>query len=379
MGIKKNTGKKGKKLWAKTLDTTAYKAQMQESAIQASLKQKVSKLIAQKKKENGTSALFKVQTNPDEKTTNKLARDRFFAKPSEIPIGIERKIDNLAKKHQRNLSNVTESPAKTQPIRKAGLYDMWGGPAQTAEPLTKSGARKAKHTKEGLIEVPAVLKPHEGQSYNPSSQSHFGLLQNVVSQDEKLEFGVKNPSKVKDFTKRIEQSLKSKPVARPKSKKEAKVWEEMLARKKVKDLKTMEYNYGKYLKESTQEHKDHTKKMVARQAHEEDIEEKLRTGVLPPVRRKIGRKHYVPRIKEFEDLDTMKGTLKDTSGNTGELLRDQYDNVFRTGKIEVPTGKMKNRRFGTYKVHNIYDKSMKTRVIKTQKVAKKGEDLIVVK
>jgi len=61
------------------------------------------------------------------------------------------------------------------------------------------------------------------------------------------------------------------------------------------------------------------------------------------------------------------------------FCRYQYDNVFRTGKIEVPTGKMKNRRFGTYKVHNIYDKSMKTRVIKTQKVAKKGEDLIVVK
>ena len=63
------------------------------------------------------------------------------------------------------------------------------------------------------------------------------------------------------------------------------------------------------------------KNMVERKAHKENLREKLATGLLPPVRRKIGRKNYVPRTKEFEDLDTMKGTLKDTSGNTGELLR----------------------------------------------------------
>jgi poly-gamma-glutamate capsule biosynthesis protein CapA/YwtB (metallophosphatase superfamily) len=61
------------------------------------------------------------------------------------------------------------------------------------------------------------------------------------------------------------------------------------------------------------------------------------------------------------------------------IYRDQYDNVFRTGKIEPPTGKMKNRRFGTYKVHNIYDKDWKTRIIKTQKKADKGADLVIVK
>jgi hypothetical protein len=61
--------------------------------------------------------------------------------------------------------------------------------------------------------------------------------------------------------------------------------------------------------------------MIERKAHKENLREKLATGLLPPVRRKIGRKPYTPRIKEFQDLDEMKGTLKDTSGNTGELLR----------------------------------------------------------
>jgi hypothetical protein len=257
MGIKKNTGKKGKKLWAKTVDTKEYVAQIQESAIQASLKSKVQKLIAQKKKENGTSALFKVETNPDEKVTNKLSKDRFFAKKTDMPIELERKIDNLAKKHQRNLSNLTESPAKAKPVKNAGLYDMWGGPAPVTEPLTKSAMRKSKHTKEGLTPVPAILKPHEGQSYNPSSQSHYGLLQNVVEQDEKLEFGVKNPSKVKDLTKRLEQSLATRPAVQPKTKKQAKVWEEMEALKKAKELKNMEYNYHKYYKDGLKDLKEH--------------------------------------------------------------------------------------------------------------------------
>jgi hypothetical protein len=116
----------------------------------------------------------------------------------------------------------------------------------------------------------------------------------------------------------------------------------------------------------------------------------LRTGVLPPVRRKIGKKTYVPRTKEFEDLEDMKGTLKDTAGNTAELLRyffyvegfngiyrDQYDNVFRTGKIEPQGGKVKNRRWALRKVHNIYDKDWKTRNLKTMKKLKGGNDLIV--
>jgi hypothetical protein len=58
-----------------------------------------------------------------------------------------------------------------------------------------------------------------------------------------------------------------------------------------------------------------------RKKNKENITERLRTGVLPPVRRKIGKKTYVPRTKEFEDLEDMKGTLKDTAGNTAELLR----------------------------------------------------------
>jgi hypothetical protein len=256
MPPKKNIGKKGKARWAKATDTSGYTAQLQQAYEQTTLKSKVQKLIAKKKKEGGASALFKVQIVPDEKTTGKLAKDRFFAKPNAMPIELEREITNMAKKQQRNLSNMTVSPGNTQP-GKAAVIDIWGTPAP-AQVLTKSGARKAKHTKEGLTTVPAVLTPHEGQSYNPSSQSHYTLLQNVVDQDEKLEKGVQNPSKIKDFTKRVEQSLKTKPSLKADTKKQGKVWEEQKAFKAAKDLKNMEYNYFKFLKDGKQDIKEHS-------------------------------------------------------------------------------------------------------------------------
>ncbi len=75
MPPKKNIGKKGKARWAKATDTSGYTAQLQQAYEQTTLKSKVQKLIAKKKKEGGTSALFKVQIVPDEKTTGKLAKE----------------------------------------------------------------------------------------------------------------------------------------------------------------------------------------------------------------------------------------------------------------------------------------------------------------
>ena len=50
MPPKKNIGKKGKARWAKATDTSGYTEQLQQAYEQTTLKSKVQKLIAQKKK-----------------------------------------------------------------------------------------------------------------------------------------------------------------------------------------------------------------------------------------------------------------------------------------------------------------------------------------
>jgi len=63
----------------------------------------------------------------------------------------------------------------------------------------------------------------------------------------------------------------------------------------------------------------------------------------------------------------MKSHLKDTQAYSAELMRDAYDNVFRTGKIETPrTGKNKQQKHTHYKSHNIYEGSFKERQLKFQ-------------
>ena len=218
----------------------------------ANLKQKVQKLIEEKKKTNGASALFKVQTEPDTKTTSKLAKDRFFAKKTDMPIGLERKIDILARKHQKGLINLTQE----NPEKKPEMFDMWGGNStKNPEILTKNAVRRQNNVNVGLTDVPAIMKPKGGESYNPSSKSHTELLQHIVNQDDQLENGVQNPSKVKDLTSRLAKVDKLK----PRSKKEKKVWEELEIKRKAKDLKMMEYHYGKYLKDAKKEKVEHGK------------------------------------------------------------------------------------------------------------------------
>ena len=47
-------------------------------------------------------------------------------------------------------------------------------------------------------------------------------------------------------------------------------------------------------------------------------------GELQPTLRKIGSGQYKPRARDFEELDKIKGVLKDTSGDVGSLLRYFY-------------------------------------------------------
>ena len=65
-------------------------------------------------------------------------------------------------------------------------------------------------------------------------------------------------------------------------------------------------------------------------------------------------------------LDTMNPKLKDAYGSNTELLRETYDSVFRTGKIEpARTGRKKNKKTTkTIVFHNKYDTSWEGRKFK---------------
>jgi len=255
--------------------------------------------------------------------------------------------------------------------KKANPLDIWGTTAPSKTANGRQNRVLGAANKVGITQVPNILTPHGGESYNPSGDAHQALLQTIVNIDDKLVNGIQMPSRVKDLSKFDAQSKKAK----PRSKKEAKIQEELEIKRKIKENVLMEYNYGKFLKDANKDKKDQKKKLEIRDAHKAELKKKLFKGELQPTLRKIGSGTYIPRAKEFEDFDKIRGVLKETSGDMACLLRDQYDNIFRTGKIEpVKAGKNKQRKYREFKAHNIYETSMETRLIKTRMAPIKGNE-----
>lgn len=269
----------------------------------------------------------------------------------------------MAHNFKKNQKNQSEKKEEKTVEKKTNPLDLWGSAAPDNSKISKNARQNRAQSKVGMIQVPNILKPHGGESYNPSGDDHNALLQTIVDIDDKLVNGVQMPPRVKDLSKRDAQAK----AAKPRSKKEAKVLEELAIKRNIKANVLMEYNYGKFLKDAKKDKAAQEKKLDVREKHKANLKNKLAKGELQPTLRKIGSGKYIPRAKEFEDFDKIRGVLKDTSGDVACLLRDQYDNIFRTGKIEpVKAGKNKQRKYREWKAHNIYETSMEDRLIKTR-------------
>lgn len=279
-------------------------------------------------------------------------------KTNSIPEDINRKIDKFSKKKITVQKNNIENKIKEQP--KKNLYDIWGTPVESN--TSKNFQRKENNKLTGYTEVPAIMKPVSGESYNPSIESHNQMLNNLVNWDEMQTNGAQLPYMVKEMkNKNKNTDIKGR------TKKETKALEELAIKNKIKETKNMEYNYGKFLKEAKKEQKDQDEKIEWRRKDEIEKKRRLKNGEIFPISRKIGKTKYKPWIKEFQPIEEMKSHLKDTQAYSAELMRDAYDNVFRTGKIETPrTGKNKQQKHTHYKSHNIYEGSFKERQLKFQ-------------
>jgi len=66
-----------------------------------------------------------------------------------------------------------------------------------------------------MVEVPSVMLPPSGISYNPSMEAHTNLLQNLVETDHRNTEGSKNKVARKvDFNKRIAKEKTVKAVSK---------------------------------------------------------------------------------------------------------------------------------------------------------------------
>ena len=246
---KRNREQRGK-------DNSSIQNQIGSEAKAHNLKNKV-KLIQDAKKQAGLK-LFKVEAEPDQDLKKALDKDRFQKKKIDLPVKIELQLKAMAHNTQRHEKFRAEEKEVISVPKKANPLDIWGTTAPSKTANGRQNRVLGAANKVGITQVPNILTPHGGESYNPSGDAHQALLQTIVNIDDKLVNGIQMPSRVKDLSKFDAQSKKAK----PRSKKEAKILEELEIKRKIKENVLMEYNYGKFLKDANKDKKDQSKILI---------------------------------------------------------------------------------------------------------------------
>lgn len=231
---KKVGGRQGKKKWMKQSDTTNLQhLQLKE------LKQSFD--VKSSNKHKSKEPAFKIQIEPDASVKKRLDKDRFKSADYEDLSKTEiKKVKKIEK------SNLEEAKKLPQTPRMMDFYNSSEADIEATFDLWTVDKKELKihHDKPILqlgkdIEVPKVLKPYGGQSYNPSFNDQLELMDTLVDKAEIKKRLFKSKSdKAKERT--ILESLKKRPPVFS-SKKEKSIWlEQQKAKEQKRKLKELE-------------------------------------------------------------------------------------------------------------------------------------------
>lgn len=266
------------------------------------------------------TSMFKIDTLPENERKAKLDPTRFQKKKHRPMAKIDqKKVDKMLK------YGIPEEPKPN----KDGLYDLWG--SNTSKPLKSKPVHiETKKT----YNIPVLLKPHSGQSINPSLAAQKDLMQTIVNQVE---------IKRKDHGPKKVIPIAPKKVI-PKTKKQAEEFRKLEAQKRAKEKEIDSRNAGKYMREAIKYATiDHPKILEARKKKIEERKAKMSSGEMLPTKRYLGKRTYEARAMDFKELDEIDPKASHVE-NTNEALREQFDSIYRRGLLEPRNLKRKKRR-----------------------------------
>lgn len=335
---KKISGKKSKR-W-RSIDVTdimdgietKHKNQLLEAEAKAKLKNK---------------NLFFIDTgNEVQQDPRKAPLDpnRFKKKPKEIIVSKAEKkvVEKIAAKQKRKneIQEIDDIPESTN---ESNTLDLWEDePVPSKKIITKP-----------VVNAPAVILPHPGQSYNPTFKSHKDLLQNVVTEEIEI-------LKKKEYVEPVDNKP-GKPLNQVKKKKfksdirraHALAQEEKkIEKKKRQDL----INIKSIVQEIDEKMEKQEKELEERRKKKEEEDKLIAEGKLIKAR-KVGKGDYEFKGTDFQTRDNLAPNLRNLN-TAGNLLRDRFDSIFRRNLIEPKSNNRKRKsRHPKYKMHNIYDKN----------------------
>ncbi|CAA7263316.1 unnamed protein product [Cyclocybe aegerita] len=188
--------------------------------------------------------LFQIDLKGDDKirhtlprfSTSQLTSSKILAQRSAVPAVVSRvtssskkRKSTVSREDKEKLLRITKRPRKgpfnaimdpseyapgsgivelSEAVKQSGTYDPWqeGSSAEGVkdglETVEKRKPKAPTTTKtRDLIEVPAIVEPHLGTSYNPPADAHEELIMRAASMEEKR---VKEAEKLAEVKKKID-------------------------------------------------------------------------------------------------------------------------------------------------------------------------------
>ena len=259
-------GKASKKKWRLQSDDTNLRLKALSVAKTQSLKYVEGiRSKSNKDKKQAGSLGFKVQTEAEEKIKKKLDKDRFQAAKFEVTSRNElnkiKKAEKVIEEKRLQDAGVIPKPVVI-PIKyikhgaEADLeaeFDLW----EEDPKLLNIHFAKPEIFSKKQFEVPKVLVPHPGQSYNPAFQDHVDLAEKVAKAAEEKPILPKPKSQA-----RQEAQLLAKRKPKPRSEKERKQLEEEARIKADKEEAYQVKHFDRLVREAANKDKKHRRVQV---------------------------------------------------------------------------------------------------------------------
>ncbi|KAJ2916207.1 hypothetical protein MD484_g4187, partial [Candolleomyces efflorescens] len=218
------SSRKGKKAWRKNVNIEDVEGGLEEMRSE----ERVVGVPLQKLKD---SDLFEIDVKGDDKvrhtlpkfSSSQLTSAKILAQRSAVPAvlsrttssSFKRKASNLSREDKERLLRIAKRPRKgpfnaimdpselksgegivemSEAVRQSGTYDAWASADDVEMEEVKDGmetvqpkrVKPPQTTKpRDMIDVPAVVEPHQGTSYNPPVDAHLELLRKAHEAEER--------------------------------------------------------------------------------------------------------------------------------------------------------------------------------------------------
>lgn len=245
-------GRAGKKKW---------KRQSNTEGLQLHDLSEARKMISEQTRKNRKEPSYRIQVEPDLAIKKRLDKDRFKEKFADNRSKLE---NQHIKRRQKIIEKRERAPSA--PLQGSKLvhakdddleaeFDLWDKDMKIIH-------KKPEIVTNKELTVPKILKPHAGQSYNPSFDDQLELMKHIVKRGAEKKQLFKTKSDKAQEKIRFQGLKKRAPIVKPRSQKEKEQLDEHAKKRAEKQIEFDNKNLEFYFNETSNKQRKHGRRYL---------------------------------------------------------------------------------------------------------------------